>query len=110
MGSLLTFPPFCRGFDLGNHFCEWVYNYTHDTWPFFQARPEHYPSRQQQVLGGPGAGEGSGGVLGDPRADSCPPQLHFIRHYLSEDSGRRGDTTHQEQARIEEEMLVEIDR
>ncbi|NXC10926.1 CHKB kinase, partial [Orthonyx spaldingii] len=73
-----------RGFDLGNHFCEWVYNYTHDSWPFFQARPEHYPSRQQQ--------------------------LHFIRHYLSEDSGRRGDTTHQEQARIEEEMLVEIDR
>ncbi|NXB01792.1 CHKB kinase, partial [Cnemophilus loriae] len=76
--------PFSRGFDLGNHFCEWVYNYTHDSWPFFQARPEHYPSRQQQ--------------------------LHFIRHYLSEDSGRRGDTTHQEQARIEEEMLVEIDR
>lgn len=37
-------------------------------------------------------------------------QLHFIRHYLSEDSGRRGDTTHEEQARIEEEMLTEINR
>ncbi|XP_074759720.1 choline/ethanolamine kinase isoform X2 [Athene noctua] len=73
-----------RGFDIGNHFCEWVYNYTHDSWPFFKASPEHYPSRQQQ--------------------------LHFIRHYLSEDSGRRGDTTHEEQARIEEEMLTEINR
>lgn len=39
-----------------------------------------------------------------------PFQLHFIRHYLSEDSGRRGDTTHEEQARIEEEMLTEINR
>ncbi|XP_009706377.1 PREDICTED: choline/ethanolamine kinase-like, partial [Cariama cristata] len=72
------------GFDIGNHFCEWVYNYTHDSWPFFKASPENYPSRQQQ--------------------------LHFIRHYLSEDSGRRGDTTHEEQARIEEEMLTEINR
>ncbi|NXW11981.1 CHKA kinase, partial [Fregetta grallaria] len=73
-----------RGFDIGNHFCEWVYNYTHDSWPFFKASAENYPSRQQQ--------------------------LHFIRHYLSEDSGRRGDTTHEEQARIEEEMLTEINR
>uniref|UniRef100_A0A8B9NY76 ethanolamine kinase n=1 Tax=Accipiter nisus TaxID=211598 RepID=A0A8B9NY76_9AVES len=38
-----------RGFDIGNHFCEWVYNYTHDSWPFFKASPENYPSRQQQV-------------------------------------------------------------
>ncbi|NXL95539.1 CHKB kinase, partial [Alectura lathami] len=73
-----------RGFDIGNHFCEWVYNYTHDSWPFYKASPENYPSRQQQ--------------------------LHFIRHYLSEDSGRHGDTTHEEQARIEEEMLTEINR
>uniref|UniRef100_A0A8B9P539 Ethanolamine kinase n=1 Tax=Apteryx owenii TaxID=8824 RepID=A0A8B9P539_APTOW len=73
-----------RGFDIGNHFCEWVYNYTHDSWPFYKASPENYPNRQQQ--------------------------LHFIRHYLSEDSGRRGDTTHEEQARIEEEMLTEINR
>lgn len=49
-----------------------------------------------------------------PSAASLPAlspfQLHFIRHYLSEDSGRRGDTTHEEQARIEEEMLTEINR
>ncbi|NXA42914.1 CHKB kinase, partial [Eudromia elegans] len=77
-------PPLPRGFDIGNHFCEWVYNYTHDAWPFFKASPENYPSRQQQ--------------------------LHFIRHYLWEDSGRRGDTSHEEQARIEEEMLAEVAR
>uniref|UniRef100_A0A8C8SHX2 Ethanolamine kinase n=1 Tax=Pelusios castaneus TaxID=367368 RepID=A0A8C8SHX2_9SAUR len=73
-----------RGFDIGNHFCEWAYDYTHATWPFYQASLENYPTRQQQ--------------------------LHFIRHYLWEDSGRRGDTTHEEQARIEEEMLTEISR
>ncbi|XP_066176373.1 choline/ethanolamine kinase [Sylvia atricapilla] len=71
-----------RGFDLGNHFCEWVYNYTHGSWPFFQACPEHYPSREQQ--------------------------LHFIRHYLAEGSG--GPRSPQEQERLEEEMLREIDR
>ncbi|CAM2098842.1 unnamed protein product [Caretta caretta] len=38
-----------RGFDIGNHFCEWVYDYTHDTWPFYQASMENYPTRQQQV-------------------------------------------------------------
>ncbi|KAM6094815.1 choline/ethanolamine kinase [Chlamydotis macqueenii] len=73
-----------RGFDIANHFCEWVYSYAHGSWPFFSASPENFPSRQQQ--------------------------LHFIRHYLSEDSGRGGDATHEEQARIEEEMLAEIDR
>ncbi|XP_014380536.1 choline/ethanolamine kinase [Alligator sinensis] len=73
-----------RGFDIGNHFCEWVYDYTHDAWPFYKASMENYPSRQQQ--------------------------LHFIRHYLSEDSGQHGDTTHEEQACIEEEMLTEVNR
>ncbi|XP_076849333.1 choline/ethanolamine kinase [Brachyhypopomus gauderio] len=47
-----------RGFDLGNHFCEWVYDYTYDQWPFFKANLENYPSRKQQ--------------------------LHFIRNYLAE--------------------------
>ncbi|NXD88551.1 CHKB kinase, partial [Halcyon senegalensis] len=84
-GGVSAHPPILpRGFDIGNHFCEWVYNYTHGAWPFFKASPENYPSRQQQ--------------------------LHFIRHYLSEDSGRRGDTTHEEQAALEEEMLTEVNR
>ncbi|XP_041326197.1 choline/ethanolamine kinase, partial [Pyrgilauda ruficollis] len=52
-----------RGFDLGNHFCEWVYSYSHERWPCFQAQPEHYPSRQQQVWG-PGVLGGSLGLWG----------------------------------------------
>lgn len=43
------YPVFCRGFDFGNHFCEWMYDYTYDQWPFYKASPENYPTRQQQV-------------------------------------------------------------
>lgn len=38
-----------RGFDFGNHFCEWMYDYTYDQWPFYKASPENYPTREQQV-------------------------------------------------------------
>ncbi|XP_051889642.1 choline/ethanolamine kinase isoform X1 [Pristis pectinata] len=38
-----------RGFDIGNHFCEWMYDYTYDQWPFFKASIENYPNRQQQL-------------------------------------------------------------
>lgn len=73
-----------RGFDIGNHFCEWMYDYTYDQWPFFKANMENYPNRQQQ--------------------------LHFIRHYLSEYSGNKGDSVHDDQLKIEEEMIIEINR
>jgi hypothetical protein len=43
----LLYPP--RGFDIGNHFCEWVYDYTYEEWPFYKARPTDYPTREQQV-------------------------------------------------------------
>ncbi|KAI2653401.1 Choline kinase alpha [Labeo rohita] len=69
-----------RGFDFGNHFCEWIYDYTYDQWPFYKAKVENYPNRQQQ--------------------------LHFIRHYLSE----RGGAAPADQARIEEDMLIEANR
>lgn len=124
-GSSLTPRSLPRGFDIGNHFCEWVYNYTHGSWPYYKASPENYPSRQQQVSRAApgrcgararrrgcrgGAGLGHAPPAASQPAAPPPPQLHFIRHYLSEDSGRRGDTTHEEQARIEEEMLTEINR
>ncbi|KAM7023142.1 choline/ethanolamine kinase isoform 2-T2 [Passerculus sandwichensis] len=60
------------------------YRYSHESWPCFQAHPEHFPSRQQQ--------------------------LHFIRHYLSALSGGPGRAPPEEQARLEEEMLREIER
>ncbi|XP_026926142.1 choline/ethanolamine kinase isoform X2 [Acinonyx jubatus] len=72
-----------RGFDIGNHFCEWVYDYTHDEWPFYKAQPADYPTRGQQ--------------------------LHFIRHYLAE--VKKGETISQEEQRkLEEDLLVEANR
>ena len=39
----------CRGFDIGNHFCEWMYDYSHPTWPFFSSKPQNFPNKEQQV-------------------------------------------------------------
>ncbi|CAK6968986.1 choline/ethanolamine kinase [Scomber scombrus] len=69
-----------RGFDFGNHFCEWMYNYTYDQWPFYKATPEDYPTREQQ--------------------------LHFIRSYLAE---QRTNST-MDQKQIEEDMIIEANR
>ncbi|XP_034499808.1 choline/ethanolamine kinase isoform X1 [Ailuropoda melanoleuca] len=72
-----------RGFDIGNHFCEWVYDYTHEEWPFYKAQPADYPTRGQQ--------------------------LHFIRHYLAE--VKKGETISQEEQRkLEEDLLIEANR
>lgn len=38
-----------RGFDIGNHFCEWMYDYTYEKYPFFRANIRKYPTRKQQV-------------------------------------------------------------
>ncbi|KAJ8373941.1 hypothetical protein SKAU_G00045210 [Synaphobranchus kaupii] len=73
-----------RGFDFGNHFCEWVYDYTHDQWPFFSENMDNYPNREQQ--------------------------LHFIRRYLSESNGYAEDAKPEDRARQEEEMIFEINR
>lgn len=40
---------FFRGFDIGNHFCEWMYDYTYEKYPFFKASVLKYPSKKQQV-------------------------------------------------------------
>ncbi|XP_010226359.1 PREDICTED: choline kinase alpha-like, partial [Tinamus guttatus] len=37
-----------RGFDIGNHFCEWMYDYTYEKYPFFKASFLKYPSKKQQ--------------------------------------------------------------
>ncbi|XP_071357507.1 choline/ethanolamine kinase [Trachinotus anak] len=71
-----------RGFDFGNHFCEWMYDYTYDQWPFYKATPENYPTREQQ--------------------------LYFIRNYLSEEK-RHSDVT-RDQTQIEEDMIIEANR
>uniref|UniRef100_A0AAX7TC44 ethanolamine kinase n=1 Tax=Astatotilapia calliptera TaxID=8154 RepID=A0AAX7TC44_ASTCA len=57
-----------RGFDFGNHFCEWMYDYTYNEWPFYKATPENYPTREQQLL--------------------------FIRSYLAEQTSYSRSTDH----------------
>ncbi|XP_065348123.1 choline/ethanolamine kinase-like [Cloeon dipterum] len=37
-----------RGFDLANHMCEWVFDYTYPTPPYFTAHEKNYPSQEQQ--------------------------------------------------------------
>lgn len=44
----------CRGFDIGNHFCEWMYDYNCDEFPFFKVNSQAYPSKAQQVRTRPG--------------------------------------------------------
>ena len=34
---------------MSNHFCEWCYDYTTETYPYFTAKLEEFPSIQQQV-------------------------------------------------------------
>uniref|UniRef100_A0A4W4ESM2 ethanolamine kinase n=1 Tax=Electrophorus electricus TaxID=8005 RepID=A0A4W4ESM2_ELEEL len=69
-----------RGFDLGNHFCEWIYDYTYDQWPFLRS-------------------------LKLSQHSSVCPQLHFFRNYLAE-----SEDPIQDQDTIEEEMIIEANR
>ncbi|XP_017261049.1 choline/ethanolamine kinase [Kryptolebias marmoratus] len=71
-----------RGFDFGNHFCEWMYDYTYNEWPFYKATPDNYPTREQQ--------------------------LRFIRSYLAEQRKDTDCTT--DQTQIEESMIIEANR
>ncbi|KAK2154179.1 hypothetical protein LSH36_275g09020 [Paralvinella palmiformis] len=66
-----------RGFDLGNHFCEWCYDYSIKEAPYYSAVISNYPSRDQQ--------------------------LHFIRAYL-EENPPDGDY---DPAEVEEHMILE---
>lgn len=38
-----------RGFDIANHFIEWIYDYTEAEHPNFRVVKENYPSRDQMV-------------------------------------------------------------
>lgn len=38
-----------RGFDLANHFIEWMIDYTNKEYPFFFHKKEQYPNKEQQV-------------------------------------------------------------
>ncbi|XP_069865586.1 choline kinase alpha isoform X2 [Dipodomys merriami] len=73
-----------RGFDIGNHFCEWMYDYSYEKYPFFKANIQKYPTRRQQ--------------------------LHFISSYLTTFQSDFEKLSSEEQSFIEEEMLLEVNR
>lgn len=39
-----------RGFDLANHFCEWMYDYSYDKFPHYKYNPQNYPNENQMRL------------------------------------------------------------
>ncbi|KAH0621019.1 hypothetical protein JD844_022009 [Phrynosoma platyrhinos] len=73
-----------RGFDIGNHFCEWMYDYVYEKYPFFKANSLKYPSRKQQ--------------------------LHFISSYLAASQNGFENLSSEDKSKIEEEMLIEVNR
>lgn len=73
-----------RGFDIGNHFCEWMYDYTYEKYPFFRADALQFPTRRQQ--------------------------LHFISSYLAAFPDESENLSSEEKAAVEEEMLIEVNR
>ncbi|XP_073514487.1 choline kinase alpha-like [Phyllobates terribilis] len=73
-----------RGFDIGNHFCEWMYDYTHEKFPFFKANFSKYPTKKQQ--------------------------LHFISSYIAEFQPGFENLSNEERSKVENEMLIEINR
>ncbi|XP_034443668.1 choline kinase alpha isoform X1 [Hippoglossus hippoglossus] len=73
-----------RGFDFGNHFCEWMYDYNCDEFPYFKVDAQAYPSKAQQ--------------------------LHFIENYLRESDGSFEQLSEDEQTKLKEEMYVEVNR
>nr|XP_031546842.1 choline kinase alpha isoform X1 [Vicugna pacos] len=73
-----------RGFDIGNHFCEWMYDYNYEKYPFFRANILKYPTKKQQ--------------------------LHFISSYLAAFQNEFENLSNEEKSILEEEMLLEVNR
>ncbi|XP_024114598.1 choline kinase alpha isoform X2 [Oryzias melastigma] len=73
-----------RGFDIGNHFCEWMYDYSCEEHPFFRADAQKYPSKTQQ--------------------------LHFIESYLRESDAGFHNLSAADQMKLKEELFVEVNR
>ncbi|XP_072290659.1 choline kinase alpha isoform X3 [Eucyclogobius newberryi] len=73
-----------RGFDVGNHFCEWMYDYNCEEFPFFKVNTQAYPTKAQQMF--------------------------FIENYLREYDHEFDNLDEDDQMRLKEEMFVEVNR
>lgn len=103
---------FCiRGFDIGNHFCEWMYDYNHDKPPFFKVNTKNYPTKAQQVHNIPLSIFYLRFHNGKHQTKlPCSPQLHFCGHYLSEIDKGFENLSCVDQLKVKEKMMVEINR
>ncbi|XP_051918098.1 choline kinase alpha isoform X1 [Hippocampus zosterae] len=73
-----------RGFDIGNHFCEWMYDYNCDEFPFFKVKAQAYPCKAQQ--------------------------LHFIENYLRASPEGFDCLSQEDQMKMKEELYTEVNR
>ncbi|XP_037308561.2 choline kinase alpha isoform X1 [Pungitius pungitius] len=73
-----------RGFDIGNHFCEWMYDYSCEEFPFFKVNAQAYPSKAQQLL--------------------------FIESYLRESHQGFESLSEEDQMKLMEQLHVEVNR
>uniref|UniRef100_A0A3Q3XHB6 Ethanolamine kinase n=1 Tax=Mola mola TaxID=94237 RepID=A0A3Q3XHB6_MOLML len=73
-----------RGFDIGNYFCEWMYDYNCDVFPFFKVNAQAYPSKAQQ--------------------------LHFIERYLRESDPGFDILSEEDQMKVKEGLYIEVNR
>ncbi|XP_076848302.1 choline kinase alpha [Brachyhypopomus gauderio] len=73
-----------RGFDIGNFFCEWMYDYNCETSPFFKVSTDSYPTKAEQ--------------------------MQFIKNYLSEFDPGLANLNDEDQRNMREDMLEEINR
>lgn len=99
-----------RGFDIGNHFCEWMYDYDCDEFPYFSVNTQAYPSKAQQVIACVYVRVFAGCVLTVSNLRLLSPQLHFIEHYLRESHCGFDDLSEEEQRRLKENMYQEVNR
>lgn len=99
-----------RGFDIGNHFCEWMYDYDCDEFPYFSVNTQAYPSKAQQVIACVYVRVFAGCVLTVSNLRLLSPQLHFIEHYLRESHCGFDDLSEEEQRRLKEDMYQEVNR
>ncbi|XP_077597412.1 choline kinase alpha isoform X2 [Stigmatopora nigra] len=73
-----------RGFDIGNHFCEWMYDYNCDEFPFFKVNTKGYPTKAQQ--------------------------LHFLENYLRASDPEFDQLSQEDQRKIKKDLYMEVNR
>ena len=67
-----------RGYDLANHLCEWVYDYSNKAFPYYHCQREYFPSKERQVRK-----ESIKENIYHQKYCFCRIQMEFLRAYLT---------------------------